>query len=129
MTSNTSPDDLDELLALAGRKYALEFEPVSAGGVTLHILQIADMRERLDLAVAQNALADALNTLPLWAKIWPASLVLAHMLRHLPRPGRSFLEVGAGCGLAGLVAARSALSGCASAISTKTPCSSPASIF
>jgi predicted nicotinamide N-methyase len=100
------PDaSLDDLLALAGSKYALEFEPVSAGGVTLHILQIADMRERLDRAIAQNALQDALNTLPLWAKIWPASLILGHVLRHIPKEGRSFLEIGAGCGVTGLVAA------------------------
>jgi predicted nicotinamide N-methyase len=96
---------LDDLLALAGSRYALEFEPISAGGVTLHILQIADMRERLDRAIAQNALQDALNTLPLWAKIWPASLILGHVLRHMPTEGRSFLEIGAGCGVTGLVAA------------------------
>ncbi|MCL1939872.1 MAG: protein N-lysine methyltransferase family protein [Desulfovibrionaceae bacterium] len=100
------PDaSLDDLLALAGSRYALEFTPVSAGGVTLHILQIADMRERLDRAIAQNALQDALNTLPLWAKIWPAALILGHVLRHMPIDGRSFLEIGAGCGVTGLVAA------------------------
>ena len=100
------PDaSLEELLALAGRKYALEFEPVSAGGVTLQILQIADMRERLDRAIAENALEDALHTLPLWAKIWPASLILGHVLRRIPTQGRNFLEIGAGCGVTGLVAA------------------------
>lgn len=96
---------LDDLLALAGGRYALTFEPVSAGGVTLQMLQIADMRERLDRAMAGNALHDALSALPLWAKIWPASLVLGHVLRHMPGQGRSFLEIGAGCGVAGLVAA------------------------
>jgi len=96
---------LDDLLALAEKKYALEFEPISVAGVTLHILQIADMRERLDRLIAQNALDDALNTLPLWAKIWPASLLLGHALRHLPKEGRNFLEIGAGCGITGLIAA------------------------
>ena len=100
------PDaSLEELLALAGQKYALEFEPVSAGGVTLQIIQIADMRERLDRAIAENALEDALHTLPLWAKIWPASLILGHVLRRIPMQGRTFLEIGAGCGVTGLVAA------------------------
>lgn len=92
-------------MELAGRKYALEFEPVSAGGVTLDILQIANMREILDKAIAQNALEDAVHTLPLWAKIWPASVLLAHVVSQLPRAGRNVLEIGAGCGLTGLMAA------------------------
>jgi predicted nicotinamide N-methyase len=113
-TSSPSPPlwpdaSLEDLLALAGKKYALEFEPVSAAGVTLHILQIADMRERLDRAIALNALHDPLKMLPLWAKIWPASLILGHALchlqLHLPEGGRSFLEIGAGCGVTGLIAA------------------------
>ena len=96
---------LDELLDLASRKYSLEFEAVSAGGVSLDVLQVADMRERLDAAIAANALQDALATLPLWAKIWPASVILGHMLRHLPKGDARILEVGGGCGLSGLVAA------------------------
>ncbi len=96
---------LDELIALAGKKYALEFEEISAGGVTLSILQIADMRSRLDEMIRNGALEDALHTLPLWAKIWPASLILGHCLRHVPPAGHSLLEIGAGCGVTGLVAA------------------------
>lgn len=96
---------LDDLLAFAQSKFSLEFEPISVGGMTLQILQIADMRERLDTAIAQNALDDALNTLPLWAKIWPASIVLGHVLGNMPTAGRTFLEIGAGCGVTGLVAA------------------------
>ena len=101
---------LDDLLAFAEKKYSLEFEPVSAGGVTLNILQIANMREILDDAVASGALQDALATLPLWAKIWPASLILGHALAALPPDGRCLLEVGAGCGVAGLVAAAAGFS-------------------
>ncbi len=101
---------LDDLLAFAGKKYSLEFEPVSAGGVTLNILQIANMREILDAAVASGALQSALTTLPLWAKIWPASLILGHALAALPTKDRSLLEVGAGCGVAGLVAAAAGFS-------------------
>ncbi len=96
---------LEELLAAAAQKYTLEFEPISAGGVTLSILQIANMRELLDGLIRENALENALTTLPLWAKIWPASLILGHMLRHLDPAGHSLLEIGAGCGVTGLVAA------------------------
>jgi predicted nicotinamide N-methyase len=96
---------LDDLMAFAGEKYALEFEQVRAGGVCLDILQIANMREILDRAVAAGALADAVHTLPLWAKIWPASVILSHVVASLPKEGRNVLEIGAGCGLAGLMAA------------------------
>jgi predicted nicotinamide N-methyase len=96
---------LEELMALAGQRYELAFEKVSAGGVTLDILQIANMREILDRALLENALADAVHTLPLWAKIWPGSVILGHVLRHIPPQGRTALEIGAGCGLTGLVAA------------------------
>lgn len=96
---------LEELMALAGQKYALEFDRISAGGVELDILQIANMRELLDRAIAENALRDAVHTLPLWAKIWPASIILGHMLRHVPPQGHTVLEIGAGCGVTGLVAA------------------------
>lgn len=95
---------LDDLLAFAEKKYALEFEEVSAGGVSLSILQIANMRELLDAAIENGALQDALTALPLWAKIWPASLILGHALAAMPAREHSLLEIGAGCGVTGLVA-------------------------
>ncbi len=97
---------LDELLALAAKKYALAFETVHVGGIALDILQIDDMRERLDKILAEHSLNNALRVLPLWAKIWPASLVLGHILSKAPKDA-SILEVGAGCGVAGLMAAAS----------------------
>lgn len=104
-TDSLWPDaTLDDLLALAGKKYELCFEPVSAGGVSLQMLQIANMREILDKAISEGALKNALDTLPLWAKIWPASLILGHCLARLPRE-HTVLEIGAGCGVTGLVAA------------------------
>ncbi|MDL2280100.1 methyltransferase, partial [Desulfovibrio sp. OttesenSCG-928-G11] len=96
---------LDELLDFAGQRYALDFEPVSAGGLTLQILQIANMREILDKTIAEGKLDKALDSLPLWAKIWPASVILAHLVSQMPGEGRALLEIGAGCGLAGLMAA------------------------
>ncbi len=94
---------LDDLLALAGRKYELSFEPVSAGGVSLQMLRIANMRTILDQAISEGALQN-IQALPLWAKIWPASLILGHFLARLPR-SHTVLELGAGCGFVGLVAA------------------------
>ena len=49
---------------------------------------------------------DVLHQFPLWAKIWPASLVLASHLDTLPvDTEKSFLEIGAGAGLVSIVAA------------------------
>jgi 16S rRNA G1207 methylase RsmC len=49
---------------------------------------------------------DPLEQFPLWAKIWEASLILADELAGLPaHPGRTFVEIGCGLGLVGVVAA------------------------
>jgi predicted nicotinamide N-methyase len=49
---------------------------------------------------------DPLQDFPLWAKIWPAGVVLAGHLARLPAvPGRRILEIGSGLGLVGIVAA------------------------
>jgi 2-polyprenyl-3-methyl-5-hydroxy-6-metoxy-1,4-benzoquinol methylase len=49
---------------------------------------------------------DPLHDFPLWAKIWPASVVLARRLNRLPVvPGQRILEIGSGLGLVGIVAA------------------------
>ena len=97
-------NDLQSLLATAAKKYSVEFEDLSVGGQTLRILQIADMRERLDALIRDGALENALTNLPLWAKVWPASLALAHVLNARESKG-SLLEIGAGCGVVGLAAA------------------------
>ena len=49
---------------------------------------------------------DPFEQFPLWAKIWDASLILADELASLPvSPGATFLEIGCGLGLVGVVAA------------------------
>ena len=49
---------------------------------------------------------DVFHDFPLWAKIWPASWVLAGFLADMPAAaGKNFLEIGAGIGLVSIVAA------------------------
>ena len=49
---------------------------------------------------------DPFDQFPLWAKIWDASLILADELASLTvSPGASFVEIGCGLGLVGIVAA------------------------
>jgi 16S rRNA G1207 methylase RsmC len=48
---------------------------------------------------------DPLRNFPLWSKIWEASLLLAaKMAERSVRPGERLIELGAGLGVAGLVA-------------------------
>ncbi|MBU4209321.1 MAG: methyltransferase domain-containing protein [Proteobacteria bacterium] len=45
------------------------------------------------------------NDFPLWAKIWEPSVILADYLASMPvNPEKSFLEIGSGLGLVGIVA-------------------------
>jgi 2-polyprenyl-3-methyl-5-hydroxy-6-metoxy-1,4-benzoquinol methylase len=49
---------------------------------------------------------DGLYRFPLWAKVWEASLILADELAGMPvNPEKTFLEIGSGLGLVGVVAA------------------------
>ncbi len=49
---------------------------------------------------------DVFHRFPLWSKIWEASLVLADELASMTvHPGKTFLEIGSGLGLVGVVAA------------------------
>jgi predicted nicotinamide N-methyase len=49
---------------------------------------------------------DAMQDFPLWAKIWPASWVLAGYLAEIPvAADRRYLEIGGGIGLVSIVAA------------------------
>jgi predicted nicotinamide N-methyase len=49
---------------------------------------------------------DVLHHFPLWSKVWGASLILADELASMTvHPGKTFLEIGSGLGLVGVVAA------------------------
>lgn len=96
---------LDELLDYAGQRFSVAFEPVSAAGRTLEILQITNMAEYVERIAEATAPGQGLE-LPFWARIWPASMILAHMAAALPLgPQAEVLEIGAGVGVCGLFAA------------------------
>lgn len=95
---------IDELLDAARAKFEVIFEPVSVDGQTFEVLQISDMERYVDLLADQAG--DGTLDLPFWAKLWPASVLLAYYTKRAePKPGDRALEIGAGVGLAGLVAA------------------------
>ncbi|MGJ3523805.1 class I SAM-dependent methyltransferase [Nitratidesulfovibrio sp. D1] len=110
-TDSTATDtahaaELERLLTKARERYEVEFETLTVDDAPLEILQIRNMVGHLDRLIAANAIKDPLRDLPLWAKIWPASFLLGRFLRKLDPAGKSLLEIGAGCGVTGLIAAR-----------------------
>jgi predicted nicotinamide N-methyase len=96
---------LAELLEQAEAKYRTRFEPVTIGDHTLEVLQLADMEDYID-RLAATAGQEGIE-LPFWAKIWPTSVLLSHFILKLPAdPALCVLEIGAGIGLCGLIAAK-----------------------
>lgn len=98
--------ELERLLGTVRQRYEVEFEPLTVDGIPLEILQIRNMAGHIDRLVAADAIRNPLRDLPLWAKIWPASFLLGRFLRKLDPKGKTLLEIGAGCGVTGLIAAR-----------------------
>jgi len=96
---------LDELLDVAKSRYDVRFKPVSIGGDTLEILEIADLEALIDRLIQRAG--NGPIELPYWAKIWPAVMLLGHFLTHLdPGNGRSLIDLGTGLGIGGLFAAK-----------------------
>lgn len=100
----------DELLIEARRRFgAIKFEKVKVDKVELEVAQIADMPAYLDRLVDKARGGKSIE-LPLWAKIWPSCLVLGfYLMKFKPLPDAKVLEVGSGCGLVGMVAAKRGL--------------------
>lgn len=98
---------LDELLHTARSRFGeVEFQEVGLSGGPLEILQIRDMTAYIDKIVARAGNSGDVQ-LPLWAKIWPGSVVLSMYLERCPLVDHGrYLEIGAGVGLAGLILAR-----------------------
>ncbi len=86
-------------LELFHKAYETETTEVAVGGHKFQIL----LPKTLDCFIKPQ---DILQEFPLWAKIWPASWVLADYLAAMPVDDRKqFLEIGAGIGLVGIAAA------------------------
>ena len=80
-------------------QYQPDISEVSVKGKRFQFYVPSDIEPLLDPS-------DPMNNFPLWAKIWEPSLVLAHHMATLPAdPPRICLEIGAGLGVVGIVAA------------------------
>ena len=98
--------ELDRLLADIRATFAADFEPLQVDDGTLDVLTVRDMPRHLDALLRRGAITDPLRDLPLWAKIWPGSFVLGRFLRTMQPEGKRLLEIGAGCAVCSMVAAR-----------------------
>lgn len=97
----------DQLLDLVSAKLPVHFESVRIGDDVVECLQLSDMEAYIDQRVQLSSPEAGIDSLPLWAKIWPAALPLAlYMRRITPVPGERVLEIGAGLGISGLFAAK-----------------------
>lgn len=87
-------------------RFQVEFEPLAVAGASLEVLNILNMPEHLDGLVRTHAIQEPIRDLPLWAKVWPSSLVLGHFLRNFNTTDKTMLEIGGGMGVCSLIAAR-----------------------
>jgi len=97
---------LEMLLDSIREKFDAHFEELVVDDQSLHLLSVSNMQSHLDALLDRRLIKNPLKDLPLWAKVWPASLVLGRFVRRLDPQGKSLLEIGAGCGAGGLIAAR-----------------------
>ncbi|MBQ9405645.1 MAG: 50S ribosomal protein L11 methyltransferase [Desulfovibrio sp.] len=98
--------ELDTLLQRISADFEVEFEPLQVDDHPLEVLAIRNMQAHVDALLRRKAVRNPLRDLPLWAKIWPGSFVLGRLLRKYEPKGTTLLELGAGCGVLSLVAAR-----------------------
>ena len=95
------PDHQRALYNDLKKRYSLHFVSLKIADHNIRLLKPSDMEELLD---GQDPFAD-ISAFPFWAKLWEASIVLAHILAAEPRrQGGRFLELGAGLGLPGIAA-------------------------
>ncbi len=99
----TLPESIEPLYQSIQARYPVAFETLTIGGEPLHLLQVQDLEP---LLAGKDPFADV-SSFPFWVKLWESSMVLAAFVATLtPRPGETLLELGAGLGAPGLVAAR-----------------------
>jgi predicted nicotinamide N-methyase len=96
------PEKAQKVLKRIRKQYKVGFEPLRIRDVELQLLQVTDLEH---LLAGKDPFADVTN-FPFWVKLWEASMLLADVIASTPvEPGKTLLELGAGLGAPGLVAA------------------------
>lgn len=97
-------DNLETVLKRINKTWDTEFEPLTVDDKSYDLLAIRNMAAHLDKLVASKAIEQPLRDLPLWAKVWPGSIVLGRFLRKYEPAGKTLLEIGCGVGALSLIA-------------------------
>lgn len=84
------------------KELKVAFEPLTVQQYRLNLLKCTDLEQLLDGKDPLKNVSD----FPLWIRLWEAAIVLAdYFAGQQPKPGTTLLELGAGLGATGLVAA------------------------
>jgi predicted nicotinamide N-methyase len=94
-----SPGALERI----SRRFKLSWNEVGVGVSRLQLPEIADPAAYIEQRMALDESEG--GELPYWTKLWPAAMVMAQFALHLTKGKDPLLELGAGLGLPGLVAA------------------------
>lgn len=100
------PDNQDALLARIRQTFEISFEPLLVDDKELQVLNIENMQAHLNRLIHSGAIDHPLRDLPLWAKVWPGSIILGRFLRKFDLTGKNMLELGCGMGILSLLAAQ-----------------------
>lgn len=92
------------ILVKIRKSFAVHFENLAIDGRNLQVLEIENMPNHLDSLINGKKIKNPIKDLPLWAKVWPASLILGRFLRQIRPEGKTMLELGAGMGITSLIA-------------------------
>lgn len=96
------PEKARNVLKRIRKKYKVGFDPLRISGIEVQILKVTDLEHLL----AGKDPFDDVSNFPFWIKVWEAALILSGMMAALPvKEGQTLLELGAGLGAPGLVAA------------------------
>lgn len=101
MEDTVDNGELNRILNALRAKYRTETVELKIASDTLRILQLADFEDYVGELAQREYLT--LEDLPLWAKVWEASFVMASYWAHQPVvPRRRILEIGTGIGVLGV---------------------------
>jgi len=97
---------MDKLIDLAVKKFGeVDFQDVSVGEVSFKVLQIKHMQKYIDKLMDKSRSGKTIP-LPLWAKVWPAGMVVGYAISNYPLgTDCTVLEIGGGSCLPALALA------------------------
>ncbi len=96
------PEKVMPIYRRLSKRYKLDFEDIAIRGRRFSFLHLQDIEP---LIAGKDIFAHA-EEFPFWVKIWESSVILADFMASVePDEGRRILELGAGLGVTGIVAA------------------------